>query len=199
MKLKPTAILFDMDGVLIDSLDSWWISLNSALKAFNYKEISKEEFIEKYWGYDLSDNLKKMGLKLEIGTFCSNVFSNQIGEIRIYPDTKYTLQKLKEYKKSIITNTPKDCVYQILKKFNIEQYFDAVVTSDEVKMGKPDPSIIFKSCKILNVDPKTVLLVGDTKNDVKAGKAANCKTVGIKIDADFTIQRLSEITKILKI
>jgi HAD superfamily hydrolase (TIGR01509 family) len=186
-----------MDGVLIDSLDSWWISLNSSLRTFGYKEISKEEFIERYWGYDLSYNLKKMGLNLGVVTFCNNVYSEQIGEIRIYPDTKYTLQKLNRYKKGIITNTPKDCAYQIVKKFDIEQYFDAIVTSDEVSKGKPDPSIIFKACKILDVDPKTVVLVGDTKNDVKAGKAANCKVFGINIDADFKIQRLSELTEFL--
>ena len=69
MKLKPSAILFDMDGVLVDSLDSWWISFNEALKKYDQKEISRREFIEKYWGHDLQYNLEEMGLDLKILKF----------------------------------------------------------------------------------------------------------------------------------
>ena len=46
MKLKPDAILFDMDGVLIDSLDSWWKSLNFAIKKCHGREITREEAID---------------------------------------------------------------------------------------------------------------------------------------------------------
>jgi HAD superfamily hydrolase (TIGR01509 family) len=198
MKLKPDAILFDMDGVLIDSLDSWWQSLNSALKAFNIKEISKEEFIEKYWGHDLYDNLKSMKLSREIGVLCSNMYSKHIDKIKLYPDTKDTLEKLNRYKKGVITNTPRDCTIHILSKFDIRRYFDTIVTSDEVDKGKPNPDIIFKACKNLNVNPKDVLLVGDTESDIEAGKAAGCIVVGINIDGDFTIKKLSELTKLLE-
>ena len=48
MKLVPNAILFDMDGVLVDSLDSWWKALNSSLKRFKYQEITRDEFIKIY-------------------------------------------------------------------------------------------------------------------------------------------------------
>jgi HAD superfamily hydrolase (TIGR01509 family) len=197
MKMKPSAILFDMDGVLVDSLDSWIISLNAALKAFDHKEITRDEFIEKYWGHDLNDNLKRMGLSKEIGIFCNNIYGEHLGAIKIYPDTKITLKKLKKYKKGVITNTPKECTHQILKKFDIEKYFDIVMTSDEVLRGKPYPDIVFKACSTLNVKPKNVLLVGDTDSDVKAGKTAGCTIVGINIKADYTIKRLSELTNLI--
>ena len=48
MMLKPEAILFDMDGVLVDSLDSWWHALNESFKRYNQKEITRDEFIKKY-------------------------------------------------------------------------------------------------------------------------------------------------------
>ena len=197
MKLKPRAILFDMDGVLVDSLDSWLSALNSALKAYNYKQISKDEFLEKYWGHDLYDNIERMNLPVEVGRFCNNVYGEQIGRIKIYTETKDTLQKLINYKKAIITNTPKDCAVQILKRFDIEKYFKFVVTSDDVSMAKPSPEIVLKACERLNVDPEDVVLIGDTDSDVKAGRAAGCKVVGINVEADYTIRDLSELTTLI--
>ena len=197
MKRKPSAILFDMDGVLVDSLDSWWFSLNSALRAFNHKAITRNEFIEKYWGHDLYDNLDRMGLDHRIGTFCNNVYGEHLDAIKIYPDTRDTLEKFKEYKKGVITNTPKDCTCRILKKFDIEQFFDSVTTSDEVPKAKPYPDIVLKACNVLDVKPEDVVLIGDTDSDVKAGRAAGCTVVGININADYTIKRLSETTKLI--
>ena len=198
MKLKPSAILFDLDGVLIDSLTAWWSSLNKSLEAFNYEPITREEFIEKYWGHDLYDNLKTMKIPMEVGNFCNNVYGEHINVIKIYPETKDTLEKLSKYKKSIITNTPKDCAVQILKKFEIEKHFEFVLTSDDVTMAKPNPEIVLKSCEMLDVNPTEVILVGDTESDVKAGKAAGCKVIGINVDADYTINKLSDLTKIIE-
>lgn len=199
MKLKPSAILFDMDGVLIDSLDSWWSSLNTALQAFNYDKITKKEFLNSYWGHDLFDNLKTMNIPCKVGNFCNNIYGDHIGSIKIYPYTKSTLKGLKNYKKSIITNTPKDCTIKILKKFDIEKYFDFVLTSTDVKNAKPDPEIVFKSCEKLGVKPEKVVIVGDTDSDVKSGRAAGCKVIGINVKADYIIKNLSEITNIIHV
>jgi HAD superfamily hydrolase (TIGR01509 family) len=198
MKLTPSAILFDMDGVLVDSLDSWWKALNSALKRYKHQEITRDEFMKTYWGHDLKANLKRLQLNPEVAQFCNVTYGNHIDYIRIYPDTKITLQRLSTYKKAIITNTPTDCARQILKKFNIESYFQQIITSDDVQKAKPDPEIVFKACERLGVDPKTVILVGDTVSDVKAGQAAGCIVVGLKTPADITIQTLSELPRLLQ-
>jgi len=198
MRLKPKAILFDMDGVLVDSIDSWLLSLNSALEAFNHKKISMEEFVKKYWGHDLYDNLRKMNLPLKVAPFCNNVYSNNTDKIKIFSETKPTLEKLGKYKKAIITNTPKDCAVKILKQFNIEKFFEFVMTSDDVSMGKPNPEIVLKACKRFKVEPKDVLLIGDTDNDVKAGKSAGCIVIGVNVEADYTIKNISELYSLLE-
>ncbi|MBE3121775.1 MAG: HAD family hydrolase [Thermoplasmata archaeon] len=197
MKLQPSAILFDMDGVLVDSLDSWWKALNSALKKFKHQELTRDEFIETYWGHDLRANLKRLKLNPKVAPFCNITYGDHLDYIRIYPDTKSALKQLVSYKKAVITNTPTDCVRQILKKFDITQYFEAIITSDDVLNAKPDPEIVFAACKQLGVTPKTALLVGDTESDVKAGRAAGCIVIGLNIDADITIQRLSELTDLV--
>ena len=197
MKLQPSAILFDMDGVLVDSLDSWWKALNSALKKFKHQELTRDEFVETYWGHDLRANLKRLNLNPQVAPFCNITYGDHLDYIKIYPDTKFTLKQLALYRKAIITNTPTDCARQILKKFDIVHYFEAIVTSDDVLKAKPDPEIVFTACKRLGVTPKTVLLVGDTENDIKAGRAAGCTVVGLNIPADIMIQKLSELTDLI--
>ena len=196
-KIKPSAILFDMDGVLVDSLDSWWNALNYSLKHFKHKTISKKEFIEKYWGHDLFYNLNKMKLPEEVGLFCNEVYYKYVDEIKLYPYVKKTLDKLNSYKKSIITNTPKKCTLQIIKNFELEKYFDFVLTSSDVSFAKPNPEIVIKSCKKFNVKPEDAVLIGDTDSDIKAGKAAGCKVIGVKIKADYFINDISELPDIL--
>jgi HAD superfamily hydrolase (TIGR01509 family) len=198
MKLAPSAILFDMDGVLVDSLDSWWKALNSALQRFKHQEITREEFMKTYWGHDLKANLQRLHLNPEVAQFCNITYGNHIDYIKIYPDTRSTLQRLSSYKKAVITNTPTDCAKQILQKFHIEQYFQELVTSDDVKKAKPDPEIVFTACERLGIDPTTAVLVGDTESDVNAGRAAGCRVVGLRITADITIQRLSDLITLLQ-
>lgn len=197
MKLKPKAILFDMDGVLVDSFNVWWKSLNLTLKAFDYNEVSKEEFSRIYWGHGLRDNVKRMGFDDEVGRHCNIIYSQHIDDIIIYKDTISTLKKLKKYKKAVITNTPTDLAKKILKKFNIEYFFNHIITSDDVINEKPHPEIVIKACERLNVHPNTAILIGDTKSDIIAGKAAGCIVIGIRIDGEYRIKSLSELTQIL--
>jgi len=134
-----------------------------------------------------------MNLPLEIGELCNRLYGNNVDKIRIYPETKDTLEKLIMYKKGIITNTPKDSAIKILKKLEIEYYFGSVLTSDDVSMSKPDPEIVLKSCKLLDVEQKDVVLVGDTESDVRAGRAAGCIVIGLNVNADYIIRDLSEL------
>lgn len=191
------AVLFDMDGVLVDSFDSWFKALNSVLSSQD-KKVSKKEFREKYWGKDLRDILQEMGIDMTIGPFCNSVYTGHTDAIRIFSDTKKTLEELSAYKKGIITNTPEACTRQILKGFEIEKYFEAIVTADEVEHGKPDPDIVFKVCEKLQVAPAEVVLVGDTILDVKAGKSAGCTVVGVDVEADYTIDKLIELVDIVE-
>ena len=74
MKLHPNAILFDLDGVLIDSLDAWLAALNNAFEHHGYNTITKAEFFTKYWGYDLRDNVEKMKISTIISLFKVNFY-----------------------------------------------------------------------------------------------------------------------------
>jgi HAD superfamily hydrolase (TIGR01509 family) len=197
-KLQPQAILFDLDGVLVDSLDAWWISLNSALEAFHQQPLTKKEFISRYWGHDLYDNLDRMNLSHDIGPLCNQMYSEHVDAIRLYPKAKETLEYFTHYEKGVITNTPGDSAHLILQKFGLQQFFDVVLTSDQVQKAKPHPEIVLKACQLLQVQPQQVVLVGDTRSDVNAGRAAGCTVIGVNVEGDYMIKTVGELPSLIK-
>ena len=84
-----------------------------------------------------------------------------------------------------------------MRNFKLKKYFGAIITMNDVKKGKPAPDMVLKACKILKVSPKNTILVGDSMNDMIAGKRAGCVTVGYKIKGDYRIERLKEIEKFI--
>jgi HAD superfamily hydrolase (TIGR01549 family) len=199
MIIDPIAILFDLDGVIVNSEEIWFDSLNNALKYFNLSPINKKLFRKKYWGNDLTDTLKKLGLPYKAIDIVNKYYQNNINKVKIFPDVKDTLLKLYNYKIGLITNTPKKSSIILLKRFDILQYFDIILTSDDVKFGKPNSEIIEKACKLLNVKFNDVIIIGDTISDIKAGRSIGSTVIGLNIEADFTINSLSEIIKLLDI
>jgi len=196
---SPKALLFDMDGVLVDSLNSWFKSLNEALKKFKQETISKDQFINEYWGFSLQKNLEKLKIDIDNKEFCKYFYKNYVDYITLFSDTKDILRKLESYPKAIITNTPRKCTMQILEKFDIKDFFEVIVTSDQIKEGKPSPDMVFKACEELGVNVKQVVLIGDTENDVKAGRAAGCPTIGIQTSsADIVIDHIGKLDKIIE-
>lgn len=199
MKLEPKAILFDMDGVLVNSIKSWYYSLNEALRTYEKKEITLKEFEEKYWGRDLQYNLKHMGLSYEILSFCNSLYGDNVGRVEIYPDTISTLKKLKNFDKAVITNTPRSCTAQITKNFGLDSFFNFILTSDDVKRGKPSPEIVFKALERFNLKADDVILIGDTKSDIEAAEKADVRVIGMRIDADYRVESLSEILDLINV
>lgn len=196
--LHPDALLFDMDGVLVDSFESWFTALNHAVTSFDLPEISREEFKKTYWGHDLFENLEKAGLVADIGPFCNAIYSDHIDKVVVFPQVKETLQQLEQYKKAVITNTPQSCALQILERFHLAEFFNVVVTTDQVKRGKPDPAIVYNACEQLDVHPENTVIIGDTISDINAGKAAGCTVIGVRIKADHMIKTLDELLTLLQ-
>ncbi len=194
--MTTKAILFDLDGVLVDSLSSWHRAFNESMKKFGYGEFNKKEFEEKFWGPQLEKNLEKMRMGNEAVRYCISKHLEFIDEIKLFPMVREVLARLsQEFKIGLITNTPKENVYKILKKFDLKKYFHTIVTGDEVINGKPDPEMVVKACNLLDVEPKDAVLVGDTGSDVIAGRSAGCIIIGINANAnaDFKIEQLSQL------
>jgi len=196
------AILFDLDGVLIDSFESWYQAFTTMLRAFGKKQISRETFRTRCWGPDLRHNLAALQLGEDAAWYVVHEQLKLVGLIELIPDAEEIVRRTKEeyrLKVGLVTNTPRANVAEILDHFKLVNHFDAVLTGDDVRKGKPEPELITKACEWLAVPPERAALVGDTNTDYQAGRAAGCLVIGVGANAagDVHIERLEELFAVL--
>lgn len=201
-KTELKAIIFDLDGVLIDSLDRQHFIFNELRKKYKLKEFTKEEFKNKMWGSSLKVNAKNYFEKQDFEKFhkvYNDLVRKHVDKGKLFSDTKKVLEAIKKnnIKIGLVTNTTRDRAINDLKFNNIQDYFETVVSGDDVEKPKPFPDPILKACEALKVEPDETIYVGDTKTDFKAGKSAGCFFVGMNIHGDLIISRLDGLLELL--
>ncbi len=139
-----------------------------------------------------------------------NFQNDKFGIGKTFPKVKQTLKALKDlgFLIGAVSNRTKESLNESLKLAQIYKYFDAIVTPEDVENPKPSKEHPLKALEILKVKPQNAYMVGDTGYDIKAGKSAGTKTIGVtygfegkKIkdhNPDFVIDNLEELFKILK-
>ena len=203
LKKEVKAILFDMDGVLTDSYHAWSCIINDALKSIGRNALSKKT-LRKQFGAPVERDQKThfKGYSVEqIRKLYLDHYHKHKNKIVLFPHTRKILQEIKDknIKIGLISNSTKDIIHPVLKRFGIDCYFDVVMSMDDVTYRKPHPEMVLRACKILGVKPQETVVVGDTQNDMIAGKKAGCTTVGIKTKGDCTVHRLTAIRRFLKL
>lgn len=202
---KIKSLLFDMDGVIVDSENAWLKAFNETLKNFGSPPVSEKEYMEKYSRFGsvsviigkMSEDLKNPSLDDKAAEYCHSKFSDFALETRLFPGAKEAIENAKKrFRTGMVTNTKKFDVFRMLKNLEIEKYFDVVVTVDDVSKGKPNPEIILKACSVLGTKPENTALVGDSFSDIEAGKSAGCFVIGVGIDADARINSVSELESV---
>tara|TARA_Y100000310_G_scaffold241784_1_gene245857 strand:+ start:21173 stop:21880 length:708 start_codon:yes stop_codon:yes gene_type:complete len=201
-KTKLKAILFDMDGVIIDSFEASFKIFNEMRKLLKFKPMSKEEYKKKAWGRYIGDNAKEY-LKIDSMDEVREEYGKSVSkhrlEAKLMPKAKEVLKKIrkKKIKTGLVTNTNRKFVMRVLNRNKIKDLFDVVVTVDDVEKPKPHPDPIFKACEKLNILPDETIFVGDTNNDYKAGKSAGCLVVGLNTHGDLVISKLDDLLGLL--
>ncbi len=196
------AILFDLDGVLIDSFDAWHNVFNDLRKTINLKPISKEEFKKAAWGGFATKKSRKYLNYKEITDFkeeYSKSAEKHTKTIKLMTGAREIIQKVKDKKIKIglVTNTLRAQAEEILDRLGVKSSFDSIVAGGDVHRLKPYPDPVIKLCKNLGVGPQEAILVGDTQNDYKAGKSAGCVVVGFNTKGDLMISRLEDLEQLL--
>ncbi len=201
-KHKLKAILFDMDGVILDSFDASYKIFNDLRKKCKLGIMSIEEYKKSVWGGFFADNVKKY-LKTNdvvgIEIHHKKLISKYKSEVKLMPGAKKVLKaiKNKNIKIGLVTNTLRGQTEDKLRHHEIKNYFNAVVTGSDVERVKPYPDPVLKLCSRLEVAPEEAILVGDTKFDYRAGKSAGCMVVGLNADGDFVISKLDGLLQLL--
>ncbi|PLR67048.1 HAD family hydrolase [Bacillus sp. UMB0893] len=212
------AILFDLDGTLFNrdlalmnfaemQYDNWE-ELHSKLTREQYTELFLR--LDKN-GYVWKDAVyKTIAKKLELSAQPEDLlkdyqvnFHTSCAPCEITADVMKTL-KAKGLKLGIITNGFTEFQRKTIQTMGIEDFFDVVVISEEAGLRKPDTAIFQLALKIMNIEPKYAVYVGDhPENDVKAAMDAGLNAIWMKTKhynqadhADWHISRIEEVLEV---
>jgi HAD superfamily hydrolase (TIGR01509 family) len=195
------ALLFDLDGVLVDSFAAWHKVLNLALAERGLPPIDDAQ-MRAGWGQGIQEDSRHYfrGEPVEsLAATFDRLFPTSLERITLMPGAGDMLAAVAggRFRMAVVTNTPRELAVQVLTRTGIARYFDALACGDEVPLGKPDPAILRLASSRIQVPLTACLFVGDTVMDVEAGRRAPCLTVGLGIDADLRINALPELLALL--
>lgn len=174
-------ILFDIDGTLLDTKEFIFRATEHTLQNYGLqipdrKEIAKhvgihfDRFYVNLTGLEDVDHLKAAHGEFQ---------RNNLHLSELYPGTRQILDKLKklQFKIGAVTSRKRDTVLSTLERAAIVEFFDCIITTDDIQNLKPDPEPILKALELLGSKPEHAMVVGDSDVDVIAGKAAGTKTI----------------------
>jgi HAD superfamily hydrolase (TIGR01662 family) len=185
------AIIFDMDGTLIDSIDVYHAILKDVMECLGMELTSSREILFESLsrGKRLSDIIFPPDLEnrrriveqfnaLAIDAFKETFFR---GKVELIDGVSRVLDELKGrgFSLAIVTSSMTEVVVPFLKARNLHSHLNCVLGRTEVPQLKPSPEPLLKCMEILNVEPRETIYVGDSAVDIQAGKAAGVWTVGV--------------------
>lgn len=202
-------ILFDMDGVLIEAKDWHYEALNRALALFGY-EISRFEHLSAYDGLPTKVKLEKLSLEKGLPRYLHS-FINEIkqqytiemiyNKCRPRFDHEYALSRLRAegYRMAVGSNSIRKTVELMMEKARLTNYFDFMLSNQDVVRSKPDPDIYLTAMKRLGVSPDEVLILEDNENGIKAALASGGHLLKINEVSDVNYanikSRINEIER----
>ncbi|OCG61278.1 HAD family hydrolase [Gilliamella sp. Nev6-6] len=200
MKIK--AVLFDMDGVLIEAKDWHYEALNRALNLFGY-EINRFEHLTSYDGLPTSMKLKKLtlekGLPAQLHNFINEMKQQYTVSMiqnlcRPRFNHEYALSKLKSegYRLAVGSNSIRMTIEMMMNYAKLTDYFDFMLSNQDVKNAKPDPEIYLTAISRMELCPQDCLIVEDNANGIKAAIASGAHVLVVKTVDDVNYKNIKK-------
>jgi beta-phosphoglucomutase-like phosphatase (HAD superfamily) len=189
MSNRIKAVIFDMDGVLIDAKDWHYEALNKALRLFGV-EISRYDHLVTFDGLPTKDKLHMLSLEKKIPVGLHS-FVNEMKQIYtmeiVYSTCKptfyhqYALSFLRKenYKIAVCSNSIKNSIQVMMEKSGLIEYLDFFLSNQDVKKGKPDPEMYITAIDKLGLRADECLIVEDNPNGLKAAYASGAHVLEI--------------------
>ena len=220
--MSARLIVFDLDGTLIDSAPDLVKAVNYALTKLD-KPTHSQVTIQQWIGNG-ADVLVKRALlnNWHVGEIPDDfedafeLFKTYYAEhdwvhSRLYDGVLETLQTLKNdgFKLACITNKTARFTNPLMETAGLAPYFDFIASGDTFVEMKPEPLPLLETAKLFNVVPENAWMIGDSINDISAGKRAGFKTIAVsygyagqhsmaELNADYTVNAILEIVDLIK-
>jgi phosphoglycolate phosphatase/AHBA synthesis associated protein len=184
------AILFDLDGVLVDSYEVWFYLLNAVAAKHRYEPITREQY-KTSWGQGLEVDVKLYYTRHTVEQLRAEydvLYPDFLHHMKVMEGAAETLRSIR-LPKAVITNSPGGLARLALSAAKLDSFLDTVVGSDEVPRSKPAPDGILEACRRLGVEPRETIMIGDSRFDEGAAKAAG---TGFRWFTSFAELKLGE-------
>lgn len=197
---KIKAILFDMDGVLIDAKDWHYEALNKALGLFGIT-INRYEHLTTFDGLPTRVKLeilsKRFFLPKALHHFINQLkqsYTNEIIYEKCHPifHHEYALSNLQRmgYKIAVCSNSIKKTIELMMNRAELSSYVDLILSNEDVKKAKPDPEIYITAIKKLGLKPDECIVIEDNIKGIEAGKASGAAVLEVTDIYDVTLDNI---------
>ena len=189
------AILFDLDGVLVDSYEVWLHLLQALAREHGYPPVTREVF-HAGWGQGIQADVDRFFPRhsvAELEELYATGFAAQLSHLRVMDAVGDVFAALRRrgLPSAVITNTPSSMARALVSHAGATP--DIVVGGTDVERAKPAPDMVLLACERLGVAPGASWVVGDTAYDRDAARAAGARFAGLGIDGDVTLARLADL------
>jgi beta-phosphoglucomutase len=194
------AVVFDMDGVLIDAREWHYEALNRALGLVGF-QISRFDHLSSYDGLPTRRKLEMLtverGLPEQLHEFLGDLkqrYTMELVHTRCKPvfQHEYALARLKAggYRLGVASNSMRSSVHAMLARSDLLDYFDLTLSNEDVEIGKPDPAIYVLAMSRLDVTPAETLIVEDNEHGVAAARASGAHVMVVGSPEAVTLDAL---------
>jgi len=201
------AVLWDVDGTLIDSAEYHWLTWRETLFGEGY-ELTRAQFdasfgrrndeiLRGYFGENLSAaEVARIGEAKEVR------YRELVGArgIEPLPGVRRWLGKLKTegWRQALASSAPRLNLEAILKALGLEEFFDAIASAEDVERGKPDPQIFLAAAAKVQIPAARCVVVEDAPAGIEAARRAGMRRIGVlsfhgELDADVVVNSLADL------
>jgi phosphoglycolate phosphatase len=184
--MQKAALVFDLDGTLVDSLPDLRAALNEMLRGLTRRELSADE-VRRMIGDGTHALVQRalhatgevVDLESAHHRFLDFYEAAPTRLSRLYPDVATTLSSLvgSGARLAICTNKQQAATLAVLDGFDIAKYFEVIVGGDLVPFRKPDPRHLLTVLEQVRASPKQSVMIGDNENDYAAARAAGVAVI----------------------
>lgn len=202
------AVIWDLDGTLINSVDYHWAAWRGTMAAegisFTFAEFvsdfgkRNDEILRSRMRADLPDDeVARISLDKE------QRYRALVREqgLELLPGAQHWLEQLKAdgWLQALGTSAPRGNIDAVFATTDIERFFAAVMSSEDVKQGKPAPDVFLAAAKKVGVEPANCIVIEDAPAGIAAGRRAGMRTIGVltthdALPGDYVVRSLTELS-----